>query len=717
MTDDHRPEPVFDGEAPLGGGFPAPSVDQWREAAAASLKGRPLEKLVAHTHEGLGIEPLYTADDLPATAAGYPGLPPYTRGSRPLGLAGDGWQVCVHAAELVPERAAGALAEALSRGAGAAWLTVDGSVRLGLDPDHERAGDVAGDGLLVATADDLAVVADAAPPARTPVHLDGGGAAVAVAALWLAAARRRGHSPAALHGSLGCDPLGALAADGELAFGLERSFALLPGLVRWTAATAPGVRPLTVSTLPYHMAGASAVHELALTLASGAELLRTLTGADLDLATACRSLRVVTAIGRDLFMEAAKLRALRQLWARLVEAAGGDAVAQQVPVHAVTSPREVSRRDPWVNLLRGTLGGFAAIVGGADAVTVLPFDGTAGEPGELGRRMAVNTHTILREESHLAKAADPAGGSYYVERLTAELAAAGWEAFQRLEAGGGMRAAFRAEHGVGELLATALGARRRAAATRRDPVTGVSTWPNLAEKPLPDRRPDVRAALAAASERLADHRRHHDAGAELTRLEALAATAPAAPDWVEAAIEAAAAGASIGELTAALAAGARRNRIVPLPAERTADGFERLRDASDRWLARHGARPRIFLANLGPIAEHTARATFARNLFEAGGIEALDNDGFATPAAVAEAFAATGTSMAVICGTDARYVAEVPEVAAGLKERGATVVVVAGKPGEHEARWRAAGVDRFVFLGCDVLASLRELLQEAEVLS
>ena len=176
-----------------------------------------------------------------------------------------------------------------------------------------------------------------------------------------------------------------------------------------------------------------------------------------------------------------------------------------------------------------------------------------------------------------------------------------------------------------------------------------------------------------------------------------------------AAIEAAAAGATLGQLTRALRTGARPNRIVPLPAESEADGFETLRDAADGHLASTGVRPRIFLANLGPIADHNARATFARSFFEAGGVEALGNDGFADSLALAEAFSASGASAAVICSSDAHYADAAAGSARALKAAGAQLVFLAGRPGEHEAPWREAGVDHFIFVGCDVLATLTAL--------
>jgi len=714
MPPTDRPQPEFRGELDVR--TPAPSLDEWRAAATASLKGRPLEKLVTRTHEGIDVAPLYTSDDLPPPS-GYPGLPPFIRGRSPLGASGRGWEVCQRFAALDPAAAAAHMAEAVRRNVGAVWVGFDGSVRLGLDPDHGRAADVAGDGVLAATADDLDRLFDPIHVGRTPVHLDAAGAAPAVAALFVAAGRRHRIDLGVLQGSFGCDPLGALAADGELALGLDRSLALVPGLVRWAASRAPGVRALTMSSLPYHLAGATAVQELALTLATGVEYLRALDAAGVELPAACRQLRIVTGVGRDLFMEVAKLRALRHCWARVVEAAGGDADCQRIPIHAVTSPRTLSVRDPWVNMLRGTVESFAAVVGGADALTVLPFDAAVGEPGGLGRRIAANTHTILREESHLDHVVDPAGGSYYLERLTAELAAAGWKLFQTLESSGGMRAAFRSDDGLGNLLATALERRRAAVATRRDPVTGVSSWPNLAEKPAAATPTDPAPALQAAAADIARRRDAADLSPLLDELAAAAGDDPGDAAWFERAVDAAAAGATLGQLVEALGRGARRNRIVPLPAEREAEPFERLRDASDRWLERRGARPRVFVAAVGPLAEHTARTDFARNLLEAGGFETLTTAGYESADAAVTAFGASGTAAAVISATDERYPELVPALASGLKAAGARAVLLAGRPGEHEAAWREAGVDRFIHLGCDVLDALRWLQAQEGVLS
>ncbi|HSM51840.1 MAG TPA: methylmalonyl-CoA mutase family protein, partial [Thermoanaerobaculia bacterium] len=400
MSDSERAQTTFAGELEPGAGFQAPSLDDWTAAAQASLGETPLAKLTKTLPEGVAVKPLYTTADA-AADPGLPGMAPFTRGRTPLGAHLDGWEVCPLYDHPDPAVAASQLERETRRGASGVCIRLDQSARLGLDPDEPRWAEVAGDGVLAYSADDLDRLFEPVEVRGVPVRLDGGGATLAAAALYLAAARRHRLEPAALAGAFELDPLGALAADSELALGLDRSLALLPELAAWAKEHAPRLRTVTVSTVPYHAAGATATQELAIALATGVEYLRTLEAAGLDPDAACDRLRFVFAVGRDLFVEAAKLRAFRRLWWQVMEACGAGDAAGRVELHAVTSPRALTVRDPWVNLLRGTVEGFAAAVGGADVVTTLPFDAAIGPADELGRRIALNTQTILREESHL----------------------------------------------------------------------------------------------------------------------------------------------------------------------------------------------------------------------------------------------------------------------------------------------------------------------------
>lgn len=620
-------------ELPLAAAFPDADREQWqrlvegvlRKSGVTEASGAAAEDALATgLQDGIRIRPLYTAED-GAAVPGHPGFPPFVRAGRPEGTTVAGWDVRQQHVHTDPRRANESILADLENGVTSVWLTVgDGGVPVsGLEQALQ--------GVYL----DLAAVvldagADFAPAAEELLRLyTASGAALGEAS-----------------GALGADPLGLLARTGDgakLRLQLE-SAARLAGRC---AAEAPGLRALAVDALPYHEAGGSAAEELGTSLATGVAYLRQLTAAGLGIDDACRQLEFRYAATADQFLTIAKLRAARRLWARVAEVCGAspDAAAQRQ--HAVTSTVMMTRRAPWVNMLRTTVAGLSAGVGGAEAVTVLPFDAALGLPDAFARRIARNTQSVLLEESHLSKVIDPAGGSWYVESLTDELARAAWAWFQEIEGAGGQAEALRSGMIAGRLADT-WQRRTDDLARRREPITGVSEFPHLAEPPV--------------------HRE----------------PAPA----------------PIGG---------------GLPRVRRDDAYERLRSRSDAHLAASGARPKVFLAALGPVAAHTARLSFAANLFQAGGIETVNEPAPVDAESVAEAFARSGARIACLCASDAVYGEQAAAVAAALKSAGAVRVLLAGKPGERREEFTAAGVDTFVFAGCDAVEVLSSALDVMEV--
>jgi len=703
MADQPSPQ-TFSGPFTLGADFPTPSLETWRAIAETSLNGRKIESLTKPVDDGVDTKALYTATDW-NTDSGLPGVHPFTRGG-----IGQSRGVCSLFTHPDIDIATRQIAEETKRGAHSVWVRFSGGVRSGIDPRSPEAAQWNGDGIIMETADDFEHLFDGVDLTATPIHLEAGGNAIAAAAMFIAALRRRGINPETVHGSFNLDPLAALVGDGVLAYGLDRSFDLMTPLAAWCLEKAPGIRALSVSTLPYHGAGATPVQELALALATGIDSLRTMERGGLEPEAACRQIRFLFATGRDFFTEAAKLRAFRRIWAQAAASCGVDGPEAAAVIHSVSSMRNLTTRDPWVNLLRVTVGAFASTVGGADTVTTLPFDAPIGPSDPLARRMALNTQTIGHEECHLDQVIDPGGGSWFIEKLTEDLAQAAWTLFQEIENLGGMRRLV-AQDGLTRLLAPAAERARRQVSRRKAPVTGVSTWPNLGETPVTRDTPDIKALL----DRIVSRRPSADVSG---RLEQLAKqTVGETASLMETAIEAADAGATMTQLAEALQNESRPSRTVPLPRISDAAPFEHLRDVSDGILAEHGSRPTIFLANLGPIPQHTARATFAKNFFEAGGIEAVTNGGFDTTETAVEKFKASGAQLACICSSDALYAEGAAPLAEALKQAGALTVCLAGRPGDNEALWREAGVDHFIFIGCDVLETLQLLIQGAEVAS
>lgn len=653
--------------------FPPATREQWRVLVDKGLKGAPFEKrLVTRLYEGIAVQPLYTADDWPAAGdpSGLPGFAPFTRGGHAAGPGPDGWDILTEHDASDPKAANTAILTDLLRGATA--------IRLRLDrPDSP--------GIAIDRLDDLDRTLANVYPEMVPLSLEAGGDAVAGAALLAALWRRRSVMPDKARGAFNADPIGTLAAAGALPGSLEAALADTAGLAAWTARNFPQVTAVGVDSSPWHDAGATESQDLAAAMATGVAYLRALTAAGLDIDTACRQIAFTLSVGCDQFLSIAKLRAARRLWGRIAEASGASEPARAMHLTARTARRIMAQRDPWVNMLRTTVAGFAAGVGGADAVAALPFDAALGESDDFARRIARNSQILLKEESSLARVADPAGGSWYVETLTEQLAQAAWAEFQDIERRGGI-AAVLADGSLARAIAGSWAQREANIARRKDPLTGVSEFPNLLEQPV------VRPSPVP--------RRHDDV-----------AVAPAAvgSGSLDDLVEAATSGATRAGLTAALARGTPA-RVEPLPRHRLHESFEALRDAADRHKRAQGSWPSVFLANIGPVAQHTARATYAKNLFEAGGIQALGNNGFPDAESVASAFRASGARIAVLCGSDALYEAHAAPFAQALKAAGVEHLFLAGNPGDRRADLTAAGIDEFVSVGCDVLSVLRATL-------
>jgi len=654
-------------------GFPPADSDAWLALVEKSVAGG-LDKLMRESEDGVTIRPVYSADDAPDAPVGLPGAMPFVRGgaaARPgHGWPGGGWDVRQPHRHPDPAVANKAILEDLERGATSVRLAVgDEGLRLGGLDDLDRALD----GVYL----DLAAV-----------DLDAGADAPAAAAMLMALWGRRGVAPVAV-AYLGVDPIGSLARDGALPLPLDAALADLGALAGYAAEHWPGTVPVKVDGSVWYGAGATEAQDLACCIATGTAYLRALTAAGLPVETACRQIAFSLDLGTDIFDAIAKLRAARRLWARVCEASGAGEPDRALRLGAALSMRAVTRRDPWVNMLRNTSACFAAAVGGADWISLPPHSAAVGLPDSFARRIARNVHVVLQEESHLGQVADPAGGSWYVESLTDGLARAAWARFQDIERAGGMVAALR-DGLVQSWLEATNATRATDIARRKRPITGVSEFPNLAE-PDVDVEP-VADAVAA------------DGPAGAT--EALPGTGAAR---IAALVERAAGGASLSALTAAMSAGlGDAETMTPLLRIRLAAGWEALRDASDRHLAAQGTRPRIFMAALGPVARHTARASFARNVFEAGGIEAVGSGGYDTAEAVATAFRDSGATIAVLCGGDDDYADLAADMASALKSAGCTRLWLAGRAGDRAADWAAAGIDGYIGVGTDILGTLRE---------
>ena len=607
---------------PLAAEFPRTTQAEWRKLVDAALKGAAFDKrLVTHTYDGLRVEPLY------GRAAGVKPL----AGRAP----GTSWALMQRLDHPDPAAANVQALQDLENGAAGLCLVFAGAPAArgyGVVANDTATLDHALSGVML---DLIPLRIETSPFAGRPV-----------ANLMMELVDVRKLDPAKLTVDFGLDPIGDMARTGS---------ALLPWpeLSARAGATAKDVRGkgfdnahlLRADGRAVHEAGGSEAQELAFSIASGVSYLRLLEASGFTLEQARQRISFLMAADADEFLTIAKFRALRKLWARVEQACG--LKPQPAFVSAETAWRMMTRRDSYVNMLRATIAVTAAGVGGADAISVLPFTAALGLPDAFARRVARNTQLILLEESNLFRVSDPAAGSGGIEALTTQMSHAAWALLQEIEAAGGAAAAL--EQGlIQKKIAATRTEREAATARRKDAITGTSDYPNLGELPvavLDVPRPAVPAAKAAIT-------------------------------------------------------------FEALPQIRLAEPFEALRDASDRTLAKTGMRPKVFLANLGKSSDFTARATFARNFYEAGGIEARSNDGFQDQAAMIAAFRASGAKLACLCSSDKVYEREAATAARALAAAGA-IVHLAGRPGEHEADWRQAGIKSFIYVGCDVVSTLQ----------
>ncbi len=579
-------------EPTFASAFPTADEAHWKTLVERVLKGAPFEKLVGKTYDGIALQPLYPRA---ATAS------PMARSTS------GGWETLARIDHLDGASANAQALTDLENGANGLALTFAGSTGaygFGIKADEDTLDHVL-DAVVLETG--------------LPIELDVGAAGTHIAAAFEHIVKARKISAADLHVHFGLDPLHENAdAIAGTALHLKKAGYRAPIIV----ADARRV----------HMAGGTEAQELALALASALSSLRALekAGASLDDARQLISFRM--AADADQFLTLAKFRALRRLFARVETACG--LTPKPIHIHAETAWRMMTRRDPYVNLLRTTTAAFAAGVGGADRISVLPFTQALGLPDDFARRLARNTQLVLLEEANLGRVEDAGAGAGGIETLTDELAAAAWELFRQSERSGLPLFLL----SLSKEVAKARSARLKNIARRKDPLTGASEFPNVHEKPVEVEKP----ARAWGGDTF-------------------------------------------------------------FPPMRLAQEFESLRDRADAC----STRPKIFLATLGTVADYTARAMFAKNLFEAGGIEAVIHDS----GDMRDAFAASGATLACLVSSDAIYAEQAVAAAKALAPKAAKIYL-AGRPGDLETALKEAGVSGFIYVGCDLIEILTEALSK-----
>ncbi|WP_269540552.1 methylmalonyl-CoA mutase family protein [Cerasicoccus fimbriatus] len=702
--------------------FDAASYEEWKDAAVKLLKGAPFDKkMLTPTPEGITLQPIYRREDLGAApaAATLPGFDEYTRGAHADGYRVEPWEIAQELPYGEPAEFNQIALQDLYRGQNALNVTFDIATLKGLDPDAAKDGEVCACGLSIASLRDFSRAFRDIAPTAIGIYFQAGCAGAPIAALfraWLK--QQKGVDLKAVKGGLGLDPLAVLASAGALPTSLEQLYDEMLCIAKSNAAEMPNFSAIGVSGMPYHSAGASATQELGAMLATGVEYLRALTKRGMDISEVAKQMRFTIAIGGNFFMELAKIRAARQLWARIIKELGGDKEAQVMKLHARTGFNNKTKHDPYANMLRTATEALCGVVGGVDSLTVGAFDEILRVPDAFSRRIARNTQIILQEECELTAVVDPAGGSWYIENLTNEVAKKAWEVFQQIEAAGGVYQALQ-DKVIQDVIAEVAKQKTKMVGQRRMSLVGTNQYPNLEEVPLDPRIPDYVTLRFKRSMELERQRVGCDEETDKQIIEMLGAIQKAKLDAKLAKLtEAVIAGASLGEISRALRAYADAPVCIEaLPNRRLAEIYEELRAASTAYKLKHKHGPKIYLTCLEKLKRHKVRADFIRSFLETGGFEVINSPGFTDADEAARALMASGAKVTVICGCDPDYESMAADFMKVIKAKLPNVkVLLAGYPGDHEEAFKAAGMDDYIFIKTDNYATNRKYLELLGVL-
>jgi methylmalonyl-CoA mutase len=716
-------ETKLDKELDLGKDFPPSTYEAWKTTAEESLKGATLEKkLVTQTYEGIDLQPIYMAKDienLPHPDQ-TPGFNNFARGSQASGYLGNPMEICQEIPSASVKQFNEALQFDLKRGQNAVNLILDKASMMGMDSDSAPVGDVGNGGPAISTLEDFSNALEGVDIERYPIHINPGYSALASVTFLKAFTEKQGKKISGIKGSVDADPLGFLATHGKLPVSMETAFEHMTRVTLWAYDHAPHLKTIGVSGLPYHNAGADSARELAYTLATAVEYIDRAMGQNASIDAIAGNMRFTFGIGPFYFMEVAKIRAARIMWAKIVQSYGGAESSQKMTIHARTSTYNQTMYDPYANMLRATTETFSAFVAGVDSLHTHSFNEVFGIGDEFSRRTARNTQIVLSEECSLERSIDPVGGSYFVEKLTHQIAEKAWKLFQEIEAKGGMLKAL--TEGFPQSEVESVDKKRKSdIAKRKSNIIGTNFSANVKEKKLETTFPDYKAIRNERVAYLDTYRKSPDSRPKgvmddkLLRLKN--AFISGSGDVVVISTEAVLCGATLGEIAFASSAG-KSIEIKPIVPGRASEMFEELRDAVGAYKTKTGSAPKLFLATMGPLSQFKARADFSQSFFEVGGFDVIYPQGFDTTEAAVEAAVESGAMAVAICSTDDTYPQLVPPITRGLKEKKPGIVVaLAGYPKDQIESHKQAGIDEFIYLGVDAYLALSGILKKLGVLS
>ena len=701
--------------------FSIPTYDEWKEAVNALLKGKPFEKaMFTKTYEDITLKPIYRMEDTenlthPLT---YPGMASNLRGAKASGYIHKPWEVLLYCDAKTPAEANEVVKYELAKGTTAACFTLDTATRKGYDATDAKSEEIGDTGVSLSTLEDIRQLLNDVDPAKYEIDINAGASNVALLAAVANLCQEKGLDLAKLHGGITADPIGELVLDGYLPRSMDEYFDEMAHTITWAEVNAPELKTVLIDTDVYHNGGANDIQEVAYAMNTALTYLKAMERRGISVNTFARHCRFHFSVGANFFMEIAKLRSVKMLWAQIIEHCGGDETAKKIQLYVSTSTFCQTKYDPYVNILRAATQSFSAVVGGIDGMNVKPFDHCIRPSDEFSRRIARNIQIMEQHEFNFIQPIDPSGGSWYLEPLTEEFTEKAWAKFQEIEAHGGILPALK-ENKVQEAVHTVLEARFKNLATRKDRAVGNNMYPNMTEELLEVPVVDFEKIQLERKCAIATNRQiREDDLVQMLLKEISKRDFGEAGSLVAAAIKAIHHGATLGEIAQALKDSKHIEEVEKIAPHRWTERYEALRMRTEAFVKKTGDNVKIFLANMGPIPQHKARADFVTSFMQVAAFDVMTNNGFPTVEEAVDAAVNSGADVAIICSTDATYPELAPAVTRGIKaKKPAMKVFLAGAPSpELKELCDAAGMDDYISVRSNCYETLLRMQKEKGML-
>lgn len=708
-----NPDISLDKEVNIRNDFPPTTTEEWRAQVERDLKGYSLEeKLVSQTPEEIDLHPLYTKEDLEEIPgmSSFPGFIHYLRGTRAGGYVKTPWEICQEIIGFDPKGFNRKLKLDLQMGQTAINLILDRSTCLGLEPNEADAGVFDRKGVGLTGLNDLSAALSELKLDSHPLYINTGFSALPMFMMLEALLNQRHENIEQLKGGIEADPLGFMVTEGKLPISVERALDHMACCTKWVSERMAEIRTIGIDVSVYQNAGASATLELALAMATAVEYINQLQDRNLNIDDIAQQMRFTFGIGSHFFMEVAKFRAARLLWAKIVQEFGGRESSRKMKVHARTSWHLQSFYDPYLNILRSTTGALSAIMGGVDSLHSGAFNESFSVPDGFSRRLGRNIQLILLKESHINQPVDPAGGSYYIECLTSRVAEKSWKLFQEIIRSGGMLESLR--KGLPQLKIDRLNQGKRDDFARLKTVMiGINGYVNSGDDRV---FPDFIEKVNVKNSRKPERPKTGNPNQYFDHLSFSLKSPPG--DIIRVGMQAFLSGATWKDVSFAINKYEKPSvEVSKIKMFRLAEMFEKLRTRLLLLSKKRGFSPKVIQLVMGELSDYKPQADFSEGLFKCPGFEVLTSSAGLSPAESVDLVVHSGARIVVICPGQDGFAELAQGIIRALKKKKPDVIVfMTGSPPGDKEKFIQLGVEAFIHQGVDAHEILKQLISKIE---